>query len=250
MSKEIPAYMKPTSEDIKLMLACHVQIGTKNVDAAMVPYIWGRRADGVYIINLAKTFEKLVFAARIIAGIENPEDVCVIAAKEVAQRAVLKFAKFTGAQALAGRYTPGTFTNQIQRRFLEPMLLIATDPHTDRQAIVESSYVNLPCVSFASTESPLRFVDVAIPCNNKGRQAIGLMYWMLCREVLRIRGEISRKEAWPVMVDLFLFREPEDKKAAIEEKKEEAVVAEEKPVEEEAKPAEEQAAAPAEEEKQ
>ena len=241
MSKAIPSYMKPSSEDIKLMLACHVQIGTKNVDAAMVPYVWGRRADGVYIINLAKTFEKLVFAARVIASIENSEDVCVVAAKEVAQRAVLKFAKFTGAQALAGRYTPGTFTNQIQRRFLEPLLLVATDPHTDRQAILESSYVNLPCVSFASTESPLRFVDIAIPCNNKGRQSIGLMYWMLCREVLRIRGEVSRKEAWPVMVDLFLFREPDDKKAAIEDKKEEVVV-EEKPaaVEEEAKPAEEE----------
>ena len=228
MSTQIPAYMKPSAEDIKLMLACHVQVGTKNVDAAMVPYIWGRRPDGVYIINLAKTYEKLVFAARIIAGIENPQDVCVVSAREYGQRAVLKFAKYIGCQALAGRYTPGTFTNQIQRRFLEPRLLVATDSISDHQAILESSYVNLPCICLCNSESPLRNVDIAIPCNNKGRQSLGLMYWLLCREVLRINGTLSRKAEWDVMVDLFLYRDPdaaEKEEKAIEAPKDEVVEA-------------------------
>jgi len=230
MSKETPAYMKPSNDDIKKMLSCHVQIGTKNVDAAMVPYIWGRRQDGVYIINLAKTYEKLVFAARIIAGIENPQDVCVVSSREFGQRAVLKFAKFTGVQALAGRYTPGTFTNQIQRRFLEPRLLVGTDPIADHQSILESSYVNMPCICLCNSESPLRYVDIAIPCNNKGRQSLGLMYWLLCREVLRIRGTIPRAGEWDVMIDLFLYRDPEtiekEEKAAIEAPKDEEVAEE------------------------
>lgn len=78
-------------------------------------------------------WEKIVLAARIIAAIENPADVCVIAGKPAAQRAVLKFAKYTGATPIAGRFTPGTFTNQIQEKFLEPRLFVISDPHIDAQ---------------------------------------------------------------------------------------------------------------------
>lgn len=128
------------------------------------------------------------------------------------QRAVLKFASFTGAQALAGRFTPGTFTNQIQKNFIEPRLLVVNDPRTDHQAIREASYVNIPVIAFANSDSPLRFVDVAIPCNNKGRQSVGLMWWMLCREVLRLRGTIRRDAPWDVMVDMFIYRDPEEER--------------------------------------
>lgn len=99
----------------------------------MEPYVWKRRTDGVNVINLGKTWEKrmwssrnmldiavkqadatgfsyvfrfvVVFAARIIAAIENPNDVCVVSARPYGHRAVLKFAANTGAQAIAGRFT-------------------------------------------------------------------------------------------------------------------------------------------------
>lgn len=74
-----------------------------------------------------------MLAARIIVAIENPADVVVISNRTYGQRAVLKYAQYTGAQYLAGRYTPGTFTNQIQQQFQEPRLLIVTDPRVDYQ---------------------------------------------------------------------------------------------------------------------
>ncbi|KAF1761779.1 hypothetical protein GCK72_010035 [Caenorhabditis remanei] len=197
------AHSALTEEDVMKLLATQAHLGSTNLNFQMQQYVYKRRFDGPNIINVKKTWEKLLLAARAIAAVENPADVVVVSARPYAQRALLKFAAHTGATAIFGRFSPGCLTNQIQKTFKEPRLL----------AVTEASYVGVPVISFVNTESPLKLIDIGVPCNNKGERSIGLMWWMLAREILILRGKISRQTGFvldgkEIMPDLYFYRDP------------------------------------------
>lgn len=200
--------LKP--EDAKKIIASKMHLGSINANYQMSQYIFKRCDTGAHVFCMQKQWEKLMLAARAIAAIENPKDVCVVSTKQNGQRAILKFASFVGSLSITGRFSPGSFTNHAQSGYHEPRLIIVTDPTIDHQAVREASYVNIPVIGLCNVDTCTKYIDVCIPCNNNANHSIGLVWWFLAREVLRLRGTISRDEDWTIMPDLFFFRDQDE----------------------------------------
>jgi len=184
----------------------------------MSKYVYKRRTNGVYMFNVEKIYEKLLVAARIIAAIPDTSTVIAISGRPYGQRAVYKFAQHTATAPVTGRWTPGMLTNQNTKKYVEPRLLILTDPRIDYNALLESSYMNIPIIALCNTDNSLQFVDCSIPCNNRSKKSLAMIYWLLTREVKILKGELKENEPWNELPDMFLYRDPEK----VEEQKKDA----------------------------
>ncbi|MBZ3887821.1 40S ribosomal protein SA [Sciurus carolinensis] len=215
-------------KDVLKFLAAGTHLGGTNFDFQMEQYVYTRKSDGIYIINLKRTWAKRLLVACAIVAIEIPADVSVISPRNTDQRAGwADVCCCHRSHFYCWRFTPGTFTNQIQAAFWEPRLLVVTDPRADHQPLTEASHVNLPTIALCNTDSPLYYVDTAIPCNNKGARSVGPMWWMLAREVLRMPGAISHAHPWEVMPELYFYRDPEEVEKEEQAAAEKAVTKEE-----------------------
>ncbi len=188
--------------DMEQYLASGVHIGTRQKTGDMSPYIYRVRGDGLFVLDVRIADERIEAAAKLIASYD-PEDVYVVSARQYGQRPVAKFGEVTGVQTSASRFIPGNLTNPSQEGYIEPELLMITDPVADAQPLQEASKIGVPVIGICDTDNRTKNVDLVIPANNRGRKALALIYWLLAGRVLRERGELDEDGEWEVSLEEF-----------------------------------------------
>ncbi|MGI6008682.1 MAG: 30S ribosomal protein S2 [Methanomethylophilus sp.] len=183
-------------------LTSGVHIGTKYKSADMKDYIYKVRSDGLHVLDITKTDERIRAAAKFLARFD-PQRILVASARQYGQRPAREFSKAIGAPAFAGRFVPGTMTNPVNPSYVEPDVLVVTDPAADRQALNEALNLGIPIVALCDSNNESRNVDLVVPTNNKGRRSLACIYWLLAREVLLARGDIKDPSEFTMTIDDF-----------------------------------------------
>lgn len=188
------------SEEIYMTSGVH--IGTRQKTADIKEFIYKVRNDGLYIIDVKKTDERIKAAAKFLAKYD-PSKILVVSVRQYGQKPVKKIGEFTGIQVMEGRFRPGTLTNPNAKNFFEPEIILLTDPLADAQALHEAKNIGIPVIALCDTNNETKYIDYVIPTNNKGRRALALIYWLLAKEILKEQGKIKADDEFTATVEDF-----------------------------------------------
>ncbi len=190
-----PAQEAPVAEGEELLLprdtllSAGIHIGTRMKTRDMEPFIYRVRPDGLFVLDVKKTDDRIRVAGKFLARYE-PSKIAVAATRLYAHEPVKQFCELTGAMPLIGRFIPGMLSNPLYPNRVDPEIIVVSDPRADAQAVKEASAVGIPIVALCSTDNEFAGVDLVIPTNNKGRRALAVIFWLMARQVLRERGEL------------------------------------------------------------
>lgn len=165
-----------------------VHIGTQSQNADMEDYIFHVKKNGLAILDLNTTDKQIRAIAQTLADYD-PEEILVVGRKDEAYQPIKTFSEAIGTRTVNGRFMPGTLTNPKSDNFMEPEIILVTDPEEDRQAITEASDVNIPVIAIADSENSLDNVDKVIAANNKGEKALGMVFYLLADQIKEAKGE-------------------------------------------------------------
>lgn len=200
--EEVDSYL-PEGENLeKMILSTGIRVGTPVKTKYMTPFIVRANPEGLYILDISKTLSRIDVAAKFI-GRSSISKVAVTSAREYGKTPVEKFCELTGAAHILGRFMPGTFTNPSLPKYMEPEIVIVTDPQADQQAVIEATRAGVPVVAISNSDNVTSKVDLVIPANNRGRKALATVYWLLAREVLKKQGAIKLDSEMKMPIDEF-----------------------------------------------
>lgn len=184
------------------LLSAGIHIGTRMKTRDMTQFIYRVRPDGLFVLDVKKTDDRIRTAAKFLARFE-PQKIAAAAARLYAQEPAKKFCEVTGATPVIGRFIPGLLSNPLYPNRIEPDVIIVSDPRADSQAVKEAALTGIPVIALCSTDNDFSGVDLVIPTNNKGRRALAVIYWLLARQILRERGELAADKDLTLTIDDF-----------------------------------------------
>jgi small subunit ribosomal protein S2 len=179
-----------------------IHIGTKFRTKYMEQFIYKTRPDGLSVLNLQKIDERIRIAASFMTQY-NPEDVLVVCRRENGWKAAELFGKLTGVKVFAGRYPPGILTNPNHEDYMEVKLMFVVDSWPDRNAVLDANKVGIPVIALCDTNNQSNYIDLVVPCNNKGKKSLGLLFYILTKEYLKLKGKLKDGEDIPHKIEDF-----------------------------------------------
>ncbi len=186
----------------KKILTTGIRVGTQVKTKFMKPFITKASPEGLYMLDLDITLEKIQTAAKFINRL-GAEKLIVCSARQYANTPIEKFCEILGSKKLLGRFMPGTLTNPSLPYYIEPKIVLISDPQVDEQAITEATNAGIPVIGIANTDNITSKLDLIIPANNRGRKALATVYWLLVRQILIERGELKEDESMKYEIDDF-----------------------------------------------
>ncbi len=190
-------------QDIKKkILTTGIRVGTPVKTTFMKSFITKASPEGLYMLDLDITLDRIKTAAKFVnrIGIEN---IIVCSGRQYANMPIEKFSEMTDAKYLLGRFMPGTLTNPSLPYYIEPKLVLISDPQVDEQAIVEATNAGIPVIGISNTDNLTSKIDLIIPANNRGRKALATVYWLLAREILIEQGKLQQEEPMKYEIEDF-----------------------------------------------
>jgi small subunit ribosomal protein S2 len=222
-----------------------IHIGTKLKVIDMTPFIYRMRNDGLYVLDLRKIDERIRLAGKMLANFE-PSEIMVVASRTYSGNAAAVFASMTGIPVYSGRFIPGILTNVARDDFVEPKILVVCDPKGERQAVIEAGNMGIPTIGLCDSDNTTSNIDWVVPCNNKGRRSLALIFYLLTREYLMGKNKIASYDEFTKPLSAFEAEPVEEGEAPVEGAQAPAA---EQPVEAVAVEAEKKEETPAEAEK-
>ena len=186
----------------KKILATGIRVGTQVKTKFMKSFITTASPEGLYMLDLDITLERIKTAAKFINRL-GTDKLIVCTGRRYAETPVEKFCEMLGSKKLMGRFMPGTLTNPSLPYYIEPKLVLISDPQVDGQAVTEATNAGIPVIGIANTDNITSKLDVIIPANNRGRKALATVYWLLVRQILIERGELKENEPMKLEIDDF-----------------------------------------------
>lgn len=194
--------LSPLDDYLKVGL----HIGTKVRSKDMAPFIYKVRPDGLAVLNVEKINERIKIATRILSKYDK-NDILIVCRRENGWRAVKLFSELTGIKAFTGRYPPGILTNPKLKDFMEIKLLFVCDPFPSKNIIEDAAKIGLTVLALCDSNDSLKNVDFAVPCNNKGKKSLGLLFWILAKNYLIEKGAIKNDSELKYKLDDFIAEE-------------------------------------------
>lgn len=198
--------MTETAEELLLdsneYLKSGIHIGTKFKTKYMANFIYKTRPDGLSVLNLKRIDERIRVAIEFLSHYE-PKDILVVSRRENGWKALKKLSVLTGIKVITGRYPPGILTNPNLSTFTEPKIMVVCDPWPDKNAVEDAARIGVPVIALCDTNNQSNNIDLVIPCNNKGKKSVGVVFYLIARDYMKRKGLLRGDEEMPAVIDEF-----------------------------------------------